>query len=62
MINSSLGEKDIETVRRPNAIGTNHFLAISERALRNAICKNPAMALAVSAAIGVVVACLIKRR
>lgn len=62
MINTPLGEKDVATIQRSNSLSTKQFIAISERAIRKAICRNPGMALGVSAALGVFVACLIKRR
>jgi ElaB/YqjD/DUF883 family membrane-anchored ribosome-binding protein len=63
MENASLGEEEkLAAFRSLSDSVPDGILASSERKLRRAVCNNPGMALAISAAIGVILACLIKRR
>jgi ElaB/YqjD/DUF883 family membrane-anchored ribosome-binding protein len=62
MENASIGEEPMVKTYFSDQRQVSSALATSEQALRKGICSNPGMALAISAAIGVVIACLIKRR
>ena len=60
---TSLGHKPSEQLRKLySADNLNSVLASSQTAIRNTVTKNPATALLVAAAIGVIIGCMIKRR
>lgn len=46
----------------PASHSVNDILKSGERIVERAVCANPVVALAISAAIGVLLGCLIKRR
>jgi hypothetical protein len=64
MTDTSTGEQSQSSTLQPQVVtgSAGDVFASGEQAVRRVICNNPGMALAVSAAIGVLLACLIKRR
>lgn len=63
MLSPKISEEPTESIRGEDRFATtNALLTSTAEALKQAIKKNPGMALLISASIGVVLACLIKRR
>ena len=63
MENTSASPKtDLTRATMSGGDAVNRTLSHGEVALKRAICNHPGMALAISAGIGVLIACLIKRR
>jgi ElaB/YqjD/DUF883 family membrane-anchored ribosome-binding protein len=62
MTNSTVGKERFKDSVHTYTNSAQHALASGEKVVRKAIMNNPGVALAISAATGVLIACLIKRR
>jgi ElaB/YqjD/DUF883 family membrane-anchored ribosome-binding protein len=63
MWTSNTANENLETVNNePSSFSGERILATAAGTLKRAINKNPEMALLISASIGVLLGCLIKRR
>lgn len=62
MENISIGKETSVKTHLPEQADLARVVASGEQTLRRKISENPGLALAIAATVGVLVACLIKRR